>query len=184
MLVVEKKLAGTQSCSADSYTKSSLLTVKARKQTRCLGSYCQLRSSYLFKPAVFLWSTYTAENSSVNRNINLPLGRTICIFPNFRRIEWNHQNNGSNWFATCWDDWADFTRTFLSPSYTGAIFEGSSCGNGVEPFVEVERVLSAVCFTPSTVDSFLFAANRIAWSFFSRSCRKKKETAWWKRMQQ
>jgi len=30
MLVAEKKLAGTQSCSADKYTKSSLSTVEAR----------------------------------------------------------------------------------------------------------------------------------------------------------
>jgi hypothetical protein len=74
----------------------------------------------------------------------------------------------------------------LSPSHTGAIFGGSSCGNGVEPFVEVERFLSAVCFTPSTVDSFLFAANRsrTAWSFFSRSCKKIKKQLDEKRMQQ
>lgn len=55
----------------------------------------------------------------------------------------------------------DFTWTFWL-SYTGAVLGASSCNDGVEPFVEVERFLSAICFTPSTVDGFLFAADRSA----------------------
>ena len=56
----------------------------------------------------------------------------------------------------------DFNWTFFRLPCTGAVLGASSCCDGAEPFVEVERFLSAVCFTPSTVDGFLFAADRSA----------------------
>ena len=56
----------------------------------------------------------------------------------------------------------DFSWTFLRLLCTGAVVGASSCSNGAESFVEVEMFLSAVCFTPSTVDGFLFAADRSA----------------------
>jgi hypothetical protein len=46
-----------------------------------------VQSAYLFKPAVFRRSTNIVETNNENRSINLPLGRTICILPNFSRTE-------------------------------------------------------------------------------------------------
>jgi hypothetical protein len=132
-----------------------------------------VQSAYLFKPAVFRRSTNIVETNNENRSINLQLGRTIFILPNFSRTEWNHQNNGSHWFATRWIDGSvDFTESLLSPLYKGTVFGASSCTEGVEPIAEVKRFLSAVWFTILTVDALLFAADCRVWSFFSRTCRE------------